>query len=580
MPRRGLISLLLVSAFALIAAACGGAEDDPVLNEDATVESQDSGDDRDLPATEDQPTSPTVRDVPDTNATTEPADDGATTEVERPSAPGGTTVQPATDATTTPATTADGTYTVQAGDTLGNIAFRFGTTAAVLADLNALTNPDSLTIGQVLVLPGGQAPADEEGATVADPGDGDATDDGDGDAVGDGNDAGDTGDDPPPAPPIAGAGLSPGGIPQPGPGITFDALPTRPTALSDFATTALPWLQDRTSPSEIQDLFIDWSMPPLAQGDRFFLVDTDADGLFSLVAIFTDPNQPQRGPLTDANIVVYDPVPDQPTRWRQAYDHNLANPLAGQDYFVLGVDDVTGDGQRDITYAEVFCGASTCTTVVHVLVRNGDGYRDAATPRIEIATATTFELADLTGDGVADLAVEGGTFASVGAGPPRPFEFLYSGVGGNFIEILRFGLPTTFQIWVIADANSAFNAGDYAAALAAYTQAATDGSLDAFVPGAGPELVALAQLRSAIAQVQLADPTSAAASAQAASAAGGLMGELASAYLGAIIAQPDATLGCAALNDALALRVGEWDAFWEQFGFGIPAFRAEQLCPF
>ena len=574
MPRPGLISLLLVSAFALIAAACGGTDDDPLLNDDPAVESQDSGDDRDVPATEDQPTSPTVRDVPDTNATTEAADDGATTEVERPSATGGTTVQPATGATTTPATTADGTYTVQAGDTLGNIAFRFGTTAAVLADLNALANPDSLTIGQVLVLPGGQAPADEAGESVADSGDGDATDDGEGD------DAGDADDDPPPLPPVAGAGLSPSGIPQPGPEITFDAVPNRPAALSDFATMALPWLQDRTSPSELQDLFIEWSMPPVPQGDRFFLVDTDADGLFSLVAIFTDPNQPQRGPLTDANLVIYDPVPDQPTRWRQAYDHNLANPLAGQDYFVLGVDDVTGDGERDITYAEVFCGANTCTTVVHVLVRDGDGYRDAATPRIEIATATTFEFADLTGDGVADLAVEGGAFASVGAGPPRPFEFLYSGVGGNFIEILRAGLPTTFQIWVIADGNSAFNAGDYASALTTYSQAATDASLDAFVPGAGPQLVALAQLRSAIAQVQLADATGAAASAQAASAAGGLIGELASAYLGAIIAQPDATLGCTALNDALALRVGEWDAFWEQFGFGLPAFRAEQLCPF
>lgn len=580
MPRRRLIPLLLLAAFALVAAACGGSGEEDPLPEDESLQAQDSGDDREVPATENQPDSPSDREVPDANATTDAAaDDGETDGVERPSA-AGPTVEAGDGgggSTTAPATTADGTYTVQAGDTLGDIAFRFGTTAAVLADLNNLANPNSLTIGQVLVLPGGTLPDEEEEESVAG-----TDDDGSGDDEGDDPDAGsdDGADDAPPPAPVAGAGLSPGGIPQPGPDVTFEALPERPAALSDFATTALPWIQDRTTPSELEELFIEWSMPPLPQGDRFFLVDTDADGLFSLVAIFTDPGEPQRGPLTDANIVIYDPLPDQPTRWVQAYDHNLANPLPGQNYFVLGVEDVTGDDKRDITYAEEFCGASTCTTVVHVLVRDGDGYRDIASPRIEISTVTTLELADVTGDGLPDLSVEGGTFGSAGAGPPRPFQFIFSAVGDAFIEVVRVGLPTDFQVWVIADGNEAFNAGDYAAALTTYTQAATDAGLDPFIAGAGPDLVALAQLRAAISNLQLGDATAAVAAAQAASTAPGLIGALASAYLATVIAEPDAAAACAALNDVLALQVADWDAFWEQFGFGLPAFQAEQICPF
>jgi LysM repeat protein len=45
------------------------------------------------------------------------------------------------------------TYTVKAGDTLGAIAARFGTTATELAKLNGITDPGYIRVGQVLRLP-------------------------------------------------------------------------------------------------------------------------------------------------------------------------------------------------------------------------------------------------------------------------------------------------------------------------------------------------------------------------------------------------------------------------------------------
>jgi LysM repeat protein len=56
---------------------------------------------------------------------------------------------------------ATSTYTVQAGDTLGKIAVRYGTTVAALLQLNSLSNPDVIAIGQKLKVPGtgGGAPA-------------------------------------------------------------------------------------------------------------------------------------------------------------------------------------------------------------------------------------------------------------------------------------------------------------------------------------------------------------------------------------------------------------------------------------
>lgn len=46
------------------------------------------------------------------------------------------------------------TYTVQRGDTLLDIAIRFGTTTEAIAKLNNLPDPDALILGQKLVIPG------------------------------------------------------------------------------------------------------------------------------------------------------------------------------------------------------------------------------------------------------------------------------------------------------------------------------------------------------------------------------------------------------------------------------------------
>ena len=591
MPRRSFSTLILVALLltGLAVVACG--DDEPATTDATPTDTQTPAAEATTAATTEDPPAP-ARPAPDRAATDAAvADAEQAAEGERPSAGGGATVAVQSDTTTT-ATAGGGTYIVQPGDTLGDIGVRFGTTAAVLAEINQLENPDLLQVGDVLILPGGE-PEDDEDAAATD-GEDEAADDGTADGEdgeeGDGateEDSGDeaaddeaAGDDEtaPPAGPVAVTGLSPSGIPQPGSDVTAEEIPGRPTTLAEFATTALPWFQDRTEVDEVEPLFIAWAMPVLPRGDRFHLVDTDADGVFSLVAIFTDPGQPQHGSLTDANLVIYDPIPDQPTRWRQAFDHNLAFG-GGQDFFVLNVVDMTGDGHRDVLYGETACGAHTCTTIVRLLVRDGDGYRNAAV-NVAVPTATGFSFDDVTGDGVPDLTVEGGTYGSVGAGPARPFQFVYSAMGGGFGEIARVGLPTTFRVWVIADGNAAFDAGDYVGALTLYGQAASDAGLDEFVPGAGPDLMAVAALRAAITQLQLGDATAATSLAQAAAAGGGLVGAMATAYLSAIIANPDAAAGCAALNDVLAPRAAEWDAFWEQFGYALPEFRSEQICPF
>jgi LysM repeat protein len=57
------------------------------------------------------------------------------------------------EAATTPAAEEEGTYTVQDGDIPSTIADKFGITVEALMEANGITDPTSLMIGQVLVIP-------------------------------------------------------------------------------------------------------------------------------------------------------------------------------------------------------------------------------------------------------------------------------------------------------------------------------------------------------------------------------------------------------------------------------------------
>ena len=99
-----------------------------------------------------------------------------TTQVAAPTAIGGgasavsTPSAPSTQSAAAPtAAVASGsggttTYTVKTGDTLLDIAVRFGTTTEAIAQLNSLSDPDSLITGQKLIIPGAETTA---GSTAA-----------------------------------------------------------------------------------------------------------------------------------------------------------------------------------------------------------------------------------------------------------------------------------------------------------------------------------------------------------------------------------------------------------------------------
>jgi LysM domain len=66
----------------------------------------------------------------------------------------GPTSTPASDSSpTATATTNPGEYAVQPGDTLSQIAVQFGVTTTALQQANNITDPNSIQVGQTLIIP-------------------------------------------------------------------------------------------------------------------------------------------------------------------------------------------------------------------------------------------------------------------------------------------------------------------------------------------------------------------------------------------------------------------------------------------
>lgn len=78
-------------------------------------------------------------------------------------ASGGTT----TGTTTTPSTGSETVYTVQKGDTLSGIAKKYGTTYQKLAEYNGIANPNIISVGQKIKIPGTSAAAAPAAPTTA-----------------------------------------------------------------------------------------------------------------------------------------------------------------------------------------------------------------------------------------------------------------------------------------------------------------------------------------------------------------------------------------------------------------------------
>ncbi|MCA9987254.1 MAG: hypothetical protein KDE59_23260, partial [Anaerolineales bacterium] len=145
--------------------------------------------------------------------------------------------------------------------------------------------------------------------------------------------------------------------------------------------------------------------------------------------------------------------------WLVGTDH-LELSFAGTDFgemppLLLASADLSGDGLPDYLLQQSNCGAHTCFGTYWVYSHHGGVLRSrlnvseglaaavaAADPRANIMpewsdrlnmSSPTITIADVTGDGVADIQFRGGIIGSVGAGFHQGFDQLWSWSGTQML---------------------------------------------------------------------------------------------------------------------------------------------------
>ena len=340
--------------------------------------------------------------------------------------------------------TSDGTiYVVQAGDTLAAIANRLGVRVDDLITLNGIQNPDVLQVGQELRVPG--APAGQVAQTAQVRDEPQAVSRSEAEQESDESETADAEQIEPPVvelPTVAVPAATPTVVsyqrfPQPGPEQTSDTIPDPPVNFLQYGAAALPWLHGINEIESLIELFKAWPMPPLAVGgDRIILVDTNEDGAFATSIVFTNPNS-FGAAVPYSNLVVYDPVPGAGSKYRIGYDHAQAYGREVQGLQQLADVDVSGDGWRDLTFREITCDASGCVSSFYVLSAVGDGYRTITGPTARVAGVSSIAIEDRSGDGIADVVVEGlATDEPVAA----RYRFVFIADGDELVESLRIAL--------------------------------------------------------------------------------------------------------------------------------------------
>lgn len=233
--------------------------------------------------------------------------------------------------------------------------------------------------------------------------------------------------------------------------------------------------------------------------DRWSAVDIDGDGreewiltIFDLPASCGNPEYQKHGELW---IINQNGLIVQIASKEEFAITSLAAPL------IVQKADLTGDGLPDLVIESIICGAHTNTGIYHVISghggqiqniikRDNDLYRasyllrnqrfliseeewyQAGIPIISPSPATIIQTKKLP-----LLYLEGGWFASVGAGPHRAFAETWSW-NGSALTLSNIQSSEAFaRVHILYDANFAFVLGDIPKAIEAYKQVIEDQEL-------------------------------------------------------------------------------------------------------
>lgn len=380
----------------------------------------------------------------------------------------------------------------------------------------------------------------------------------------------------PPASPTTAATVAP----------TRAPVPTKPAALASYAAAVASYLTSDQAAADscLASLYAAWQMPLVAPDAGCMLANTDADPGKEIVAVFTAASAASGATAgIEFDVAIFHRAADG---YHVAYESGVqeVSPPGTQTFNpVLAAGDLIGDGGGELAYATGSCGASTCSTTVHVVRGTASGYV-SLTPADGITMASAeVKVQDTDGNGSKEIVLTGGEQGSVGAGPQRQQTQVWAWDGAAYALRSMTPAPPAFLYHAVKDADALFAAGKYSDAEAAYLAAVGNSDLKVWNPDKNErnELEAYALFRAALAELMSGGDRDKANGylARGNAYTGTLNRQLAGAFEAGFAAKGEVSVGCGAVREDVKANVAEYTQFWD-FGYSNPPFDPDTVCPF
>jgi hypothetical protein len=363
-------------------------------------------------------------------------------------------------------------------------------------------------------------------------------------------------------------------------------VPNRPVALRDYAPAVARYLtSDRAAADDcLSALYAAWKMPRLAPGAGCTLANTDEDPAKEVVAVFTAASATSGAvAAVEFDVVIFHRAADG---YHVTYESGVqeVSPPGTQTFSpVLAAGDLIGDGGGELAYTTESCGASTCSTTVHVVRGTASGYVSLTPPDGITMASADVKVQDADGKGSKEIVLTGGEQGSVGAGPQRQQTQVWAWNGTAYALKSTTPAPPVFLYHAVKDADALFAAGKYSDAEAAYLATVGNNDLKVWNPDGNErnELEAYALFRAALAELMSGGDRAKANGylARGNAYTGTLNRQLAGAFEAGFAAKGEVSVGCSAVREDVQANVAEYTQFWD-FGYGNPPFDPNTVCPF
>ena len=361
-----------------------------------------------------------------------------------------------------------------------------------------------------------------------------------------------------------------------------------PEWVRGYVSLVTDLLNSGRTPQEVLYTLIEWSNPnggsEAETSGWFEVADLDGDRvgetLFSLPV-------PGRGcaPVGCPAYLVLFEVQDDLFQPRAVIPGNPPHAVQMEDPRLVRVEDLNGDGLREVLLQQRYCGAHTCTTQLTVGRWDGRAWTDLAADPIS-QSSTEWTVEDRDGDGALELVMRGGTYGSVGAGLQRPHTLVFDWVDGAYRQVEDIPDPSDHPYYLMIDANTALKNGHWDRALdlaeraldnpdfsdtmfpvedvdrrRILTYAAVEVML---VQARRDDLPAMEAALDRVRELPFYEPNPYSEAAE----------RLLTVYRGT----QDLTAACAAVEEVITAQPGE-AVFFQQYGYNTERLTADQVCP-